>query len=612
MQLSEITRSPRIQKQIDIFRDEFRKKQETIKTSYQDPIQEQVAISKLQKERKEAAKLLRMEMVITNAKLLQFSFREINSSPEITSNQLTKKIESTGMVLHPELTQTFIRDLITKRDIVANVLNRMGNSVDYVYNQLLPKDKRPKTPAKKKINLIKYPLAIVLEIDDADFDAIDPRTNIGGFHRSSQSFQIFDETQNTESTLRSPLIIARKNDKRIIPHEEIHAEHDSVRETLAQKSTSYNVATNKHFTVWGSWRFNSSAKESKNKLLELVGSLKWGNVLKEINLILRKGLEGAKKEKKRKGEYAQPAQFSELSQKEIRESEEFKKLISYALASAKEEILAEMQWDTGSGASYLKELLKKNKTYDYFVNYLEIPANTPLHNLLWEEYTKQLKEYTKYAYAIFLTYKSNPCWKERLKIYRYILLQWPVEEWNRQLEAAGFVEESKLYRQAQHCVFRLDKELRQNTSITVVNLSQEERYQLESLDIFYKSLAEEIQRNVNKPLQEYLKNKIGFANHVLGRNIEKTTLYQKIILFKEITKIITDIRDFANMMKSAVLEQDISENIKDQILLLTGQAENIHLELIAHLNNKNEITVQQLSSYKEKLLDLQNQIFFSP
>lgn len=611
MQLSEITRSPRIQKQIDVFRDEFRKKQEIIKTSYQDPIQEQAAIAELQKERKEAAKLLRMEMVITNAKLLQFSFREINSNPEITSNQLTKKIESTGMVLHPELTQTFIRDLITKRDIVANALNRMGNSVDYVYNQLLPKDKRPKTPAKKKINLIKYPLAIVLEIDDADFDAIDPRTNIGGFHRSNQSFQILDETQNTEITLRSPLIIARKNDKRIIPHEEIHAEHDSVRETLAQKSTTYNVATNKHFTVWGSWRFNSSAKEYKNKLLELVGTLKWGNVLKEINLILRKGLEGAKKEKKRKGEYVQPAQFSELSQKEIRESEEFKKLISYALASAKEEILAEMQWDTGSGASYLKELLKKNKTYDYFVNYLEIPANTPLHNLLWEEYTKQLKEYTKYAYAIFSTYKSNPCWKERLKIYRFILLQWPVEEWNRQLEAAGFVEESKLYRQAQHCVFRLDKELQQNTSITVA-ASGTVVPRFLFLDIFYKSLAEEIQRNVNKPLQEYLINKIGFATHVLGRNIERTTLYQKIILFKEITKIVTDIRNFANMMKSAVLEQDISENSKDHILLLTEQAENIHLELIAHLNNTNEITVQQLSSYKEKLLDLQNQIFLSP
>jgi len=541
-------------------------------------------------QRKEASKQLRRESVTNNAQLIDYTFQALTLYPDISKKDLITKIQKMGRIMFPDKVESFVDSLIENRDLVSKMMN--SSEVDVastMYNQLLPINEQKTIPEKKGIHVIDYPLAVTLMMSPKDFHKIDPRTNIGGFHRTTQLFALRRLSGFIE-LLRAPLIIA-KEDPRIVQHEKNHAEQGTVRKGLGKN----------HFTVWGSFSSNEKAIEAKDILIQKAEGVfvhsPFRRMISKTNPVFL-GL-------------LNPNYDSQPIPKEIINQSEFRELISYALAAAKEEILAEMDWQTGSGKRYLPILQTKGGTYDYFFSFLNIPKGSVLHEALWDEYKEKLEEYTKSAYELFDTYKNGDHWEGRLKIFRYILLQWPVQEWNRQLEDAGFIEEIELFEEIESTFFRSDKELK-ISDINTHNLSQEELSSLRLIQDIYHSIYSYVKTNCNRDMGqagtsfiEYLKNKIGFLKYAIKKDVEKSSLTKKLKLYRAITDVYENIQGiherFTYNQDNLGREKDeIREKLRTQVNI----SKNIYKDLKETLAENNEISIDRLDEDKNKLEEI--------
>jgi len=102
-----------------------------------------------------------------------------------------------------------------------------------------------------------------------------------------------------------------------------------------------------------------------------------------------------------------------------------------------------MKPTSGRTQNHLSNLKEHGGLYDYFLNNLKIPKDSPLYEELWEGYTGALDHYTENMFHVLNVYDNNPkVLAERKDLFRWVLAQYPMEDWNTQLQEALFVEES--------------------------------------------------------------------------------------------------------------------------------------------------------------------------
>lgn len=374
-----LTRSPAMQAKVDSVR--------------QLPIKiDGVRSAVLRREKREAARLLRMEMLLINAWLTDFTLNTICNDPLTTRGELTSKIQSSGRVVHPDAVDAYLDEWENTKEQARKAVQTLHSGLDSAKDRrgerlfkFLVEDKtghsfgfeRDKGFPKGKITIdTNYPLAIILWIEkEEDFALLDPRENVGGFFQKKGKLIGQD--------MIFPLIVVNGDKSQTVEkHEKGHSQN----------------------ALW----FGEKAK--------------W--VIKAW------------------GRSAKPTYPAEEGFKS--ETQWHQQAIEYALACAKDEILAEMS--TGRG-SYVKTLINRPDLYDYFVNRLGVPKGSKLRMDLWDEYTRGLQIYTNEADRLFQHYNNFSEWEGRRRIFRWVLAQFPIDQWPDLLRAGGFLDEWENYAQ---------------------------------------------------------------------------------------------------------------------------------------------------------------------
>ncbi|KKU19449.1 MAG: hypothetical protein UX30_C0012G0007 [Candidatus Saccharibacteria bacterium GW2011_GWA2_46_10] len=134
----------------------------------------------------------------------------------------------------------------------------------------------------------------------------------------------------------------------------------------------------------------------------------------------------------------------EADLEKLRNSIEYRQILHFALDFAKGEILAEYKsLAFTSVRQKLFDLLRRNGIYDYFNNIFSLMNYDTIHDALWDDYERILKEQTSNAQVIVSTYNV---WglHERAELFRWVLAQFQLSQWDDQLRSSKFVEEAVL------------------------------------------------------------------------------------------------------------------------------------------------------------------------
>jgi hypothetical protein len=358
-------------------------------------------------EKKEQAKEFRMEVMLDNARLMSNLTAQLEWNPWSTTEDLQHSTNTTAEYLaHPEVAQNFINDLQAAKTRVELVLGKPENkeiTAQKIYQELISGKSSDYEP-KGKIEVdLTYPLAIMLFVENIeDFEMIDPRENVGGFYRASHTFvsgvpevsaPVIVIKGQFESPNKAPAT-RRTATRRIVKHEKGHAEHERLISSLK---------TSRRKTVW----FKS--QPNLLTLIDLVG----GYWLKES------------------GSAKQP---------EI--AKEFEIVLNYALARAKDEILAELKATPDDVRGHIKNLKRQGGVYDYFLG-LDISTDTQVYKDLWSAYNKKLDEAVK-SLNLLLNIYSMWSLGYRCKAIRWVMAQVPLKDWSKQINESGFKKEAEM------------------------------------------------------------------------------------------------------------------------------------------------------------------------
>jgi len=354
-----------------------------------------------------------MQFLLDNAKCAKLLTEFIEKNPTASKEDFDRYAVSTGLISQPKVAQKFIDQLQIERKRVSKVKQEIkrqakrGKEEEIVFSWISKTGKKPK--GKLELNL-NYPLAIILYIEDSeDFSAV--MKNVGGFYQNEQNYNQNDGTYDS-----FPIIVVKgcfdnsgmeeEHDERVankLYHEVGHARNQSVIDTL-------KVAKRK--TVWS--RLNDSDHGSITKGMKISESVRRLKSKKWLDL------------------------------EEARKSEDWNIVLDAALFSAKDELLAEFEvkWFDVSGH---KNFLKKRKgIYDYFLNKFGIDPKSELYEMIWQDYENIIEAANKVLVKIQEGYKlGNFILREKIKIFRWVLIQIPIQDWQKQMEETLFFEEIK-------------------------------------------------------------------------------------------------------------------------------------------------------------------------
>lgn len=429
-------------------------------------------------EKREAAKILRMEAFLENAKCTQLLVEFLEQNPHASIEELEEYIVKNAKVIHPKNLNNFIELLTKERDRASTLVNllitedkgkRLSQDPAIRLYQGLCRLRRPSNPKTRKpihpegpINLDDtYPLALILNIkNENDFANLDERNNIGGFYNPHKPY-----SQPKVGGL-FPIIVTQGNIDRvasmlfgktpITSHEKGHAENHAFSGSLGKKVRC----------VWG--HESSILASAKNRLKEL-----WG-VDKKITI----------------------------------ESQEYQEVLQYALASAKNELLADYKAEQHFG--HAASLKTKGGLYDYFIHHGITPEESPtLYTQLWKDYEEAITNACKAAEKITNLYGNtlssasifmgndyddrSEYIGKRVELFRWILAQIPLEEWAKQLAGVPFLEEAK----------QLDEAFKTGGLIKNLDNNDSSKPVLEEL---YREFTELTKLHQDQPLFEISKN----------------------------------------------------------------------------------------------------------
>lgn len=342
-------------------------------------------------EKKEQARELRMEIMLDTARLLESLTAQLEYNSWATAEDLKKSVSKSAEYLaHPEAVEDYINSLQHTKKRVETVLNLFTDKEpgQQIYSLL----KSPDHVQQGEVYLdTSYPLAVTLFVKDpSDFANLNAKEGSIGFHSKKRNYSFI--SNGHKINVEAPLIVIRddmdsKEGQRIKKHESAHAHHTNL----------------------------MSLEES--------GAAKLIWLRRPIESITVKGL------------------ISGYKHGEDHGSKEFKDCVNYALACAKDEILAKLHDDPDSLNERIKTIQTKGSIYDYFKD-LGIPANEELYKDIWETYSILLNPAVRMFTKLTNIYKKMSL-KSRLSLMRWVFIQIPIQEWEEQLDNSGFLEEAE-------------------------------------------------------------------------------------------------------------------------------------------------------------------------
>jgi len=420
-------------------------------------------------EKKDQARKLRTEVMLDNAKCAKLLVETLKNNPLINEEDFEAIAVSSNLVVHPEVTQNFIHALSSARDRVkagiekaeAEGQEQKTDLAKTLYLQLLPyrerlmiSDGAPLPDGQVKLGEI-FPLAIILEVETTQ-DYI----RLGSDQLTSDGLgnyvtDLIDENAKVARLVKGnyvefPYIIVKgitsndpddSLDPKLITttrHEKAHAENSAFLEALRRSDKK---------VVWSKSENRDLKKKEVQSLIEA-----WG--------------------------------WEDPESKKV--SSIYNRVLGLALSLAKDELLADFE---AEGHMVTISMQLRFGDYPYFEKF-GIKKGSSLYEKLNAEYQEIIDSAFFTAQDIVNNYRSFGL-IDRIELFRWVLAQIPVEQWEKQLKATSFFQESnKLYDVIEYCF-----------GSQTNNISQSEKSRRRSIHEKLFSALREIQ---DKPLMDTL------------------------------------------------------------------------------------------------------------
>lgn len=351
-------------------------------------------------EKREQAALLRQQVLLDNARCAQLLTDFCEHRPMAELQEFTDVLHRDDVLAaHPETIEVFIGLLQETAADVTGAMKKLGR--DYpdqakeLFRWAAGEDKRGYHIQGAVDVDTTYPLALILYVENSeDFQKIDTRANIGGFY--NPSIRLSAQTGMKHRVIPLIVVRGRKHQKDYIRQHEVGHSHNDM--------------------------LKSGMDLAKKKFI-------WANI-DRLSLDSVKNLETA----------------AEKSPDSLKESPVFRDVVAIALARAKDEILADSHARNGR-LEYVPNLLVRGGTYDYFAKELKITPDSTLYKEAWREYEMRLQCANDCAAEIIGEYQREPFrLTQRAEIFRWVLAQIPIDQWQRQLEGTLFRREMSTLR----------------------------------------------------------------------------------------------------------------------------------------------------------------------
>ncbi len=347
-------------------------------------------------EKRIEARILRMNIMLDNAMIMEYIVFNIEKNPNITEEEIWNMIKDKSRYkAHPETIKAFVEELIDRIKKFKIFLEKPDPNLtardlfeDLSYGQ---------EPKDLVVLDTTDTFAVTLWIKNAeDFKKTDDRgEKIDGFYNNKALVR-----RNTiYNRMTIPIIVIGPEGNEIAKEHEKGHFHNSIFASLS--------GINKR-TFW--LKMNNDDIELLRKKYQL--------------------LQNRKSKKK-------------ITHKEIIKS--FKPLIHKILDEAKDEILADL-YATFS-FDYINNLTIKDDVYDYFdqITY-DMNISSYIKNRVWNEYVRILLEQTEEVQWLLYIYNRFGM-EGRVILLRSVLGQIPLYKWEEQMTSSGFHEEALLLEQ---------------------------------------------------------------------------------------------------------------------------------------------------------------------
>ncbi len=448
-------------------------------------------------EAQERAKLLRMELVLQHASMAQAAIRFLQDNPRSERDEVFDYLERSCPQVSYRVRTDFVASLDATReqvleamwviDGIASGSTQAGPDIGakVIYDSL--RHENGDAPLEGEVRLsLRHPLAPILYVDDPkDFDNIDPRNNVGGFYNPDVSLYYKGRTvvspddpdDYVVSSVRFPCIAVKGFEKIYYtddPEEQRHAEYSMQREV---------EVTTKHEEGHAENAVVQDMNASERKLV-------WGRYSSQ------RGLSNA---------------FADIAVDYVDEQGEVERLrrlpswryiMGDALSRAKDEILAEMVSGATSISPHVDYMLDKGGLYDYFGHsFLDekgraIGGRKAIYDALWNEYTDIVRAAEKRVLRLKEVYRLRYGLQQRQEFMRWVLAQWSLEQWPRQVEGTLFYQE----------VDELETIINDYFSMhTKVESGELTPADAERRHAAFQRLYEQMQENQDKPYIGYIK-----------------------------------------------------------------------------------------------------------
>lgn len=404
--------------------------------------------------KKEQAKLLRMEAMLLNGHCAETIFQLFSQNPDITPQELKEHLIKEATIVHSLDVNFLVLALCNSKKRTTKIIRAL--------EQLNLKDDLGKEFCKQKYNfepagkislITDYPLALIMYVENPnDFNIIDSRKNVGGFFAYSSEFP--KNMQEPEVAENFPLIVI-----------------------FGEKPESTDITKPAYFT-------ETQKLELHEKGHAEIKSFIIGNLLnKKIHRIWGRDIVEQKTINHLK-------KLAKEDINSIKTTPEWNNILEYALARAKNELLAEYKSQSGKSADYFNTL-QNNPNYDYFLE-IGLDPKSELYHKLWDEYTTILQSAVNMMEKIVRLYhRINLVPHDRIQSFRWVLAQTPIEKWVTILQI--FVNESN----------RLNQVL---DSFTNLKNQNHNATHLLAIIQLYSQFKNELSANSHKPWFQYIQN----------------------------------------------------------------------------------------------------------
>ncbi len=503
------------------------------------------------------------EICLMQARALQFVFDVAIENPHITKQELIDLLKNSADVVQPRFLEQLAETVTTcaasieslRREVIHDDTEIQDNQrfTEEVFTSLVT----PAYVTKKGLSsedvlsLTKLPhtvvftsFGLILHVYNEEAFSILWQPPIAGVVIASHTLTYKARQSQNEKTLILPItVISGQNQTMVIDHEQAHSEYNAL------------VDTQKILDVE---KKSSSSSETK-VAAEMV-------VSQETDVTSLT---------------AELAQLVELLRSDpnniysVRKQPAFLAAITYALHRAKDEYIADMKPKEGDANGRYNILTDEFGPYNFFSSALKVGSRTPLMTELWDVYAPLLEEYTASARSLYRFYSSDSTWAQRKELFRLVLVQFPIDQWESQLDRLGFMRERELATCAEAASFAFNMELSALNGLTDEHLIYQK---------FFRPHLQRFDQISEENTHAITKNQSYSRLSVLSQSKEKVRAVQNEIRQTPEYRFLNRLQAFRNMA------HEIENNIHELSNSIPRNFANIQ-----ELDHQLQILIQKLN-----------------